>query len=136
MYKKCLECKKTMPEYLVGKYPRVFKNPVCPICALKLTNLILGRPPGTPFDREADQEAVDEAEILLRAPRRNNMGGHMINPPEDCPYAFRVPDGGEWTDLGNCNRTCDDRCTRFYQWKRMPPEDQREELYANGVINA
>ena len=136
MYAKCLECKRTMPEYLVGKYPRVFKSPICPICALKLTNLILGRPPGTPFDREADQEGVTEAEVFLYTQCKSNWGGHIINPPEECQYAFRVSDGGEWADLGNCNRICKDHCTRFYQWKRMSEDERRIELFERGIINA
>jgi len=125
-----------MPKYLVGKYPKVFKSPICPICALRLTNIILGKPPGTPFDREADQEGIDEAKIFLYTQSKKNIGGHIINPPEDCPHGFRLPDGGKWADLGNCNRTCKSHCTRYYQWKRMSVEDRKAELYENGIINA
>jgi len=135
MYKKCVECKKTMPEYLVGKYPKVFKNPLCPICALKLTNIILGKPPGTPFAIESDQEGVDEAETFLYTQCKRNLGGHLINPPEECQYAFRIPDGGEWVDLGNCNRACNEHCVRYYQWKRMTSDERKTELFENGIIN-
>ena len=136
MYAKCLECKKTMPKYLVGKYPKVFKNPICPICALKLTNLILNRTPGTPFDREADQEGIEEAQTFLYTQCKKNFGGHIINPPEDCLFAFRQKDGGEWADLGNCNRTCKNHCIRYYQWKRMSDNERKTELFENGIINA
>ena len=136
MYAKCIDCKKTLPEYLVGDYPLVFKSPICPICAQKITNAIKGRPPGTPFDREADQEALLEARDFLVTSCKGNWGGHMINPSEECPYAFKVNDEGEWVDLGNCNRTCKNRCIRSYQWKRMTSDERKLELLENGIIYA
>ena len=136
MYMKCKKCKKILPEYLVGKYPGVFLNPICPACALKLTNLIKGTPPGTPFEREADQESLLEAEEFLIVQNKKNWGGHMINPPEECPWAFKQPDEGVWVDLGNCNLNCKDRCIRSYQWKRLSVDERKEELFDNGVIHA
>lgn len=136
MYRKCVNCKKTLPEYLVDDYPLVFKSPVCPMCALKIINQIKKRPTGTPFDREVDQEGLYEAQEFLVVQSKRNMGGHMINPSEDCPFAFKQKDGGIWVDIGNCNRTCKDRCIRSYQWKRLSDDERKSELFENGIIHA
>lgn len=136
MYKKCVVCKKVLPEYLVGSYPLVFQNPVCPVCALRITNKLLRKPPGTPFKKDSDQEALLEAKTFFTVQNKHNRGGHMINPPEECPFRFVQRDKGEWVDLGNCNRTCKDQCIRFYQWKRMGADERKDELFDNGILNA
>ena len=133
MYKKCIKCKKVLPEYLVGDYPLVFLTPICPICALDLTNKILGNPPGTEFKREVDHESFLEVQEFLVVQSKGNWGGHMINPPEECLWAFQQPDSGQWVDLSNCNLTCKDRCVRSYQWKRMSSDERKNELFDNGV---
>ena len=45
------------------------------------------------------------------------MGGHLVNPPENCPWKRMAYDGGMWVDFTLCAGFCDNRnsCER-YQW--------------------
>jgi DNA-directed RNA polymerase subunit RPC12/RpoP len=134
MYKKCVDCKKMFPEHLVEDYPQVFKTPVCPICALKILNTLRNKPPGTPFDNQQSQEDLEEVRVFISFQNKDPWGGHMINPPGECPYRFVDKDGGgHWVDNGNCNITCKDLCVRYYQFSRMTPDERKDELIENGV---
>ena len=135
MFKHCKYCKKPFPEYLVEDYPMLLTSPLCPICARGLINRLSGRDQNTPFKDVNQEEAYFEALDFRNNQSKKNWGGHLINPPEDCAYAFKVKDGGIWVDLGNCIRTCKIKCTRYYQFKRMSELDRKEELIENGVIN-
>lgn len=130
MFEKCAECKRTMPDYMVEDYPMFFKSPLCPICAGELQKKMFGK-------SKMDPEVLEEANQFLQTQCKNNWGGHLINPPDECPYKFQsARDGGVWCDLGNCTRTCGDKCSRYYEYKRMTPSQVKDELYANGVVNA
>lgn len=52
---------------------------------------------------------------------KRNLGGHMLNPPDDCPYAhkhFTSPEGARWIDNGICVMNCRAHCARFLEYKK------------------
>ena len=65
-----------------------------------------------------------------------NLGGHLFGPPKDCPYAFTMPDGGRWTDLGSCQRhSCRNYCEVYKSFfaRGKKRADRDTELRAKGV---
>lgn len=133
-FKSCKKCNKFFPSYMIEDYSYLHPSPLCPICALELRNRLYRKTPGSPFSDLDQQDLWEEARGFLLRQCRNNWGGHMINPPEECKWRFKVPDGGEWTDLGCCLRSCKDRCTRYFQYCRMSETERRDELLDNGIM--
>jgi hypothetical protein len=62
-----------------------------------------------------------------------NVGGHIVDPPEDCPYRKQWSDGGIWTDLGCCQVCCTNRCKRYQWYKRATKHMRVEDLRNKGV---
>lgn len=134
MYKKCAQCKKTFPEYMVSDYKNLLKTPLCAVCAKTLLDKVFGRSPEAGFKDENEREFYEETRDFINNKSKRVFGGHLINPPEECPFRFKNLDGGVWTDLGNCIASCKDRCVRYYKFKGMSKEERLEELFEESVI--
>jgi len=137
MSAKCKKCRRSFPDHLVTNVNYSVANPICPLCALALRNKIHGLPEGTPFNGTVANDMWEEATAIIRSKQIYNMGGHMINPPEDCPSRQRANDGGEWVNLPICAYYCErrDDCDRYQQFESMTDEERRQELIDNGVKN-
>ena len=61
-----------------------------------------------------------------------NVGGHIIDPPEDCPYRKKIGDA-IWADAGCCQCCCESKCKRFLKVKRMRPYERAQDLRDHGV---
>ena len=78
-----------------------------------------------------------------RNKRIQNVGGHIVNPPKECPYrkidrpfGFSKRASGYWVDIGCCISCCDRACD-FWRWyKNASPQERRTYKLKNGVINA
>ena len=131
----CKACQRDFPEHLMTVVNYSHANPICPLCALALRNKIHGLPSNTKFEGEIANDMWEEAMAVIRSRSIYPMGGHMINPPEDCPRRKVLPDGGVWADYPVCSFYCEDKCSRYYQFQKMTEEERKEELRNNGVMN-
>lgn len=70
----------------------------------------------------------------------NNIGGHIINPPIECPFRKRNQSINNVTlchvvDVGCCIGGCDIKC-EFFRWWEMASTKQRASWsFKNGIIN-
>lgn len=62
-----------------------------------------------------------------------NLGGFMIDPPENCPKQIRSEDKARWTDLALCIH-CKDKCERYLSFRKMTPEERKEDSLNRGII--
>lgn len=64
------------------------------------------------------------------------MGGHLIDPPKECPYRKGpFTDGGVWTDLGCCISCCTNHCERYNWFKRAGSRQRNQDLINRGCKN-
>lgn len=66
-------------------------------------------------------------------PRYRNLGGFMIDPPDNCPKRVTSEDGAWWTDMGLCHH-CKNKCERYLVYKKMTPEERKEDSVVRGII--
>lgn len=64
-----------------------------------------------------------------------NMGGFLIDPPEECRYKAKPKGGGTWADFGCCIGICKEKCQRYKSYLKMRPGEYLEELRRKGVKN-
>lgn len=126
--KQCNKCKRAFPEYLIDDYPRVLPKGICPICGKLLSHKINKIPLLEPF-ADPEQELMYKEAIEFTQQAVFPRGGHMINPPEECPYAARG-----WVDLAFCVSRCQGLCDRYREFRSMSPDDRRQELLDNNVL--
>ena len=68
--------------------------------------------------------------------RYQNMGGYMINPPDDCPYIKMDKEGLLlWVDLALCtgNYCKSSYCERYVAFSAMSDHERKTELREYGV---
>jgi len=70
------------------------------------------------------------SEVAIHKP----FGGHLFNPPEKCKYRRHSKDGGNWTDMGCCQKLCEAQCMNYLNWCKMKPKERNEFLRENGVL--
>lgn len=90
-------------------------------------------------DRKAKRRAeraqkIMEKEEGPRPGRYYNLGGHLIDPPNDCPKKKRTEDGASWVDLALC-RNCHSskECNRYTSFIKMGPNERNDDLKSRGV---
>jgi hypothetical protein len=128
----CKKCKVKYPEHLVTDFDHLLMTPLCYVCSNYLTNKLYGFQPGTPFKKEEWKELCNETLIYKRDHNRQNIGGHMLNPPMFCFRQVTFGDGLRWVDLVGC-QMCDDHCGRYTSYSLMSYEDRIAELHKHGV---
>lgn len=62
-----------------------------------------------------------------------NLGGHLIDPAERCPWQRTANDGGVWTDLACCQALCDNHCERYRWFKRASHRARIEDARERGA---
>lgn len=65
--------------------------------------------------------------------RIQNMGGNLIDPPDNCPFSRRFPDGAVWTDLGCCQQCCKEHCDLFRWFCDATPRMRVRRLRRKGI---
>jgi hypothetical protein len=65
--------------------------------------------------------------------RIQNMGGHLIDPPDQCEYKRLADDGAIWTDFGCCQACCGNHCERYKRFLKMSPVLRRRDQRKRGV---
>ena len=64
--------------------------------------------------------------------RIQNVGGHMINPPDECSYRKKFPDS-IWVDLTCCFVVCKNHCEKYEWYARATRRMRIRYLQRNGV---
>lgn len=62
-----------------------------------------------------------------------NVGGHMINPPENCGHRKKWIDNAVWVDLCCCFALCPAKCKKYDWYLRATPNMRVRYLRRNGV---
>ncbi len=130
--KTCKDCERTIPEGYIIEYSYLYLTPICPLCALSFTKELYKRGFKEDIYLKNYEKFLGEKETKLK----QAWGGHMINPPKECPYRFIAKDKGEWVDLQWCVNYCKDICKRKMIWKRMTRGEKKFELEVNRVRTA
>ena len=62
-----------------------------------------------------------------------NVGGHLLNPPEECCYRKSFPDKSIWADLGCCSNVCKNKCSLFKWFLKASEPERVQYLIDNNV---
>ena len=137
-YKMCNKCKRNVLEYMLDNYPHVYPKGICPSCGKISLNALNKKNPDTPFD-DPDQEELFQEFEEFRGDLSLNVGGHMINPPEDCEFKVNFGDKAIWVNVALCGsgrKICKKvkSCSRFNEFKLMSLSERKEELLDNLIL--
>jgi hypothetical protein len=126
----CGRCENEFPVYMSMKSPSILNKDLCPICTVQ----VLGKLFKNPVISEEFRFKEEKARKYKASKQKQNMGGHMINPPKDCQYSHHAEDGADWVDLVKCETLCDGKCSRHNVFTLMTRVARIKELNRNGVI--
>lgn len=93
--------------------------------------------PGESVEERKEKRRAERMARLsggAEANRYYNLGGHMIDPPEDCTKKKSSSDGGIWVDLALC-RLCDSSkiCDRYTSFMNKSQAERNEDSRSRGV---
>lgn len=97
-----------------------------------------------PKPKKIFEERSLKHKIIARINRRfstpNNktitpMGGHLVNPPENCPWKKMAYDGGMWAEFPICGYYCElnKECERYRWFKKASDLERAREWKGVGV---
>ena len=87
----------------------------------------------TPEPKKKSGRTTPVKKIKVTTPIYRNLGGFMIDPPENCPKQIRSEDKAQWTDMGLCHH-CKEKCERYLSYKKMTPEERNADSVNRGII--
>lgn len=85
-----------------------------------------------PIVSSTSKKSKRKAPIVART-RYQNVGGHIINPPEYCKYKRRFADGALWTNLSICYTMCKEQCDTYCKFIKSNTRERIQYLKNNGV---